>query len=87
MDIKEIIEEAKKRYPKGCIIDNRGIIPHVNGTKVVNGKPRKDFNTENSVVVDCKDGGYYTIWRDGIWADIVKYPEGYSSIDNLLIFN
>lgn len=67
----DLLEEARLRYPKGTVFDNRNIRAMVSGTKTVEG----GWNYYgDDVVVDTIHGERYTLYDKGLdtWADIVQ---------------
>ena len=70
--MKELLEEAKIRYPIGSDVSNYNLGLNCKfKTKAI---PRKHHFYDN-IVVDGTFGGTYTIYANNKWADIIQLPQ------------
>ena len=79
MTEKELIEEAKKKYPIGSILKNNKCKAKFTF--------RHDFRWSNfdGLILRSDSGDYTLCDPNGIWAEIVKYPENYvPPVENII---
>lgn len=80
MTENELIEEAKNRYPNGCIV--KSIDPNYKlEMKIFDNSRFTTYRKEEGCWVrgDKHNGHNYNpcLYYQGQWAEIVSYPEGY----------
>lgn len=74
LEKQELLDEVKRRYPFGCKVSNYNLGKGCNFT-ITNFIFRYENNGD--VLVNCSQHGWYTIYSEGQWAEIISYPEGY----------
>ena len=67
--MKELLEEAKIRYPIGSDVSNYNL--GLQCKFITKAIPRKN-SYDGSIVVDGTFGRTYTIYYNGKWADIIQ---------------
>lgn len=84
MAIRTLLEEAKIKFPKGTKFRNKNIIPHCDSVCVVK-RGWIEYINPTRILVECHNGINYTIYKDGVWAEIIELPKPLEL--NALIFN
>lgn len=80
MTEEELFQEAKKRYPIGCKIDQRKAYDGTGGIQTID-----DHNTSMLHPISFTLGGwgvYNPI--NNQWVDVIEYPPGYVSPDIII---
>lgn len=74
--------DAKDRFPIGTKFKNDNIMISTSRTKVINSSEFQCFHTDRTlkIILVNKDGGRFTIFRDGKWADIISAPSESNNI-------
>lgn len=72
MSREELLEEAKERFPIDTVFNNSKIIDARRANQIVKGNHRHDGDD----IIAHVEGGFFTIYRDGKWADIISRPVG-----------
>ena len=76
IEMEQVIEEAKKRFPPGTVFNNSTLIGRVREDQTVAESGEIKQYGSNELVVYVGDYSTYTIYRDGLWADIISSPTG-----------
>ena len=77
MTNEELLKEAKRRYPINSKLSNRNL--HLGCDFNINGHWFCMLGKELLVNNRREGGGRYTVYKDGMWADIISLPEGYKN--------
>lgn len=76
IEMDQVIEEAKKRFPPGTVFNNSELIGLVRDNQTVAEFPDIRKYGSNELIVEVGIHSTYTIYKDGIWADIISGPAG-----------
>lgn len=70
---EDLLEEAKRRYPIGTRFDNFNIYSWTGSrNKISDGIPYWENYKQQDEIRVCKNDGNMTIYKDGVWADIIE---------------
>lgn len=76
IEMELVIEEAQRRFPSGTVFNNSELIGMVRANQTVADPCRIKSYGSDEVIVNVAEHSTYTIYRDGIWADIISGPAG-----------
>lgn len=76
IEMELVIEEAYRRFPSGTVFNNSKVIGMLRPDQTVADPCRVKICGSNELIVNVEARSTYTIYRDGIWADIISGPAG-----------
>lgn len=76
IEMELVIEEAYRRFPSGTVFNNSALIGMVRTDQTVADPCRIKSYGNDEIIVNVEAHSTYTIYRDGIWADIISGPAG-----------
>ena len=76
IEMELVIEEAYRRFPPGTVFNNSKVIEMLRPDQTVADPCRIKCYGNDEIIVNVVARSTYTIYRDGIWADIISGPAG-----------
>ena len=76
IEMELVIEEANRRFPPGTVFNNSELIGMVRANQTVADPCRIRRHGSTELIAEVGAHSTYTIYRDGIWADIISGPAG-----------